>query len=58
MCLSRSGKVYSWGYNGRKILGREKGFEEHIPLEIGYSPGEFYGKIPAFDELIQRGDQK
>ena len=53
MCLSKSGKVYTWGYNGRGLLGRLKGFEEHLPIEVF---GEFQGKIPNFDEIIQRGD--
>jgi len=53
MCLTRTGKIYSWGYNGKGILGRQKGVEEHLALEI--MNGEFAARVPLYDELIQRG---
>ena len=44
MCLTRTGKIYTWGYNGKGILGRKKGLEGHLALEI--MDGEFVAKVP------------
>ena len=52
MALTRSGKVLTWGYSGKGILGRIKGSEDHIPLEIGSSQGEFTGKVPKAEEMV------
>lgn len=56
LALSKSGKVYSWGYNGKGILGRIRMIEEHLPLEIGTRAGDFIAKVPITEELVQRGE--
>jgi alpha-tubulin suppressor-like RCC1 family protein len=38
MALSKCGKVYTWGFSGKGLLGRERKIEEHLPLEIGFKP--------------------
>jgi alpha-tubulin suppressor-like RCC1 family protein len=52
MALSRLGRAYTWGYNGKGLLGRPKETENYLPLEIGIAPGEFTIKPPTFEEMI------
>lgn len=51
LALARSGKLYSWGYSGKGILGRIKKIEEHLPLELGSN--DFLVKVPI---TLERGD--
>jgi hypothetical protein len=46
MALTRSGRVLTWGYNGKCILGRARKIEEHLPIETGFIQGELIAKVP------------
>ena len=46
MALTRSGRVLTWGYNGKCILGRARKIEEHLPIETGFIQGELVAKVP------------
>ena len=46
MALTKFGKVMTWGYNGKCILGRARKIEEHLPLETGFGQGELVAKVP------------
>jgi hypothetical protein len=46
MALTRSGRVLTWGYNGKCILGRTRKIEEHLPIETGFIQGELIAKVP------------
>lgn len=37
MALTKTGRVLTWGYNGKCILGRARKIEEHLPIESGFT---------------------
>lgn len=46
MALTRNGRVLTWGYNGKCLLGRARKIEEHLPIETGFIQGELVAKVP------------
>jgi hypothetical protein len=55
MALTKFGKVVTWGYNGKCILGRARKVEEHLPIETGYTPGELVAKVPKLTDDQAKG---
>jgi alpha-tubulin suppressor-like RCC1 family protein len=53
MALSKTGKIYTWGFNGKFLLGRPRNQEEHLPLEVG--SGDLIAKVPNLDDIMLRG---
>ncbi len=52
MALTRTGRVLTWGYNGKSILGRARKIEEHLPIETGFIQGELVAKVPKISEDV------
>jgi hypothetical protein len=47
--LTKQGKLYACGYNGKSILGRKSSHEDYLPLPIdpiNYEKRELVVKIP------------
>lgn len=58
MALSKTGKVYSWGFSGKGTLGRIRKIDEHLPLEIGFKSNEFQGRVPLNYDFSSKTDSK
>jgi len=53
LALGKQGRVFTWGYNGKDLLGRKEG-PENIPLDLE----GFVAKVPKPGEVIQKREQK
>jgi hypothetical protein len=51
MALAKSGRVLTWGYNGKCILGRARKIEEHLPIETGFTQGSLIAKVPKISDF-------
>jgi alpha-tubulin suppressor-like RCC1 family protein len=38
LAVSKNGKVFTWGFSGKGVLGRQRKIEEYLPIETGFSP--------------------
>jgi alpha-tubulin suppressor-like RCC1 family protein len=54
MAISNTGTVYSWGFNGKGLLGRLRKIEEHLPLDIP----NLKGKVVQTSSFKASADQK
>ena len=51
--ITKTGRLFSWGYNRKGMLGRKQNIE-YLPFEIFAKPA----KIPNIDDMIQKGESK
>ena len=50
--MSKNGKVFTWGFSGKGVLGRQRKIEEYLPLETGYAPYELKALVPNCNYIV------